>query len=321
MGFWEWNIQADTSTYSSNLEQLYGIAPNTYDGSYKSFLKLVHPEDQDSIQQAIQNCFATGNDYNVEFRILMSDGSIRWMEGKGQIFYDEMGKPLRMTGIDLDISERKQAETEIKESLREKEVLLQEIHHRVKNNLQVISSLLDLQSQRFTDQAALEVFQESQNRIKLMALVHETLYKYKDFVRLNFSEFVKTLTDYLFRAYQKEASDITLELNLDQVRLKLDKAIPCGLIISELISNSLKYAFLNQSQGKISLSLTYDDKNYLNLIVQDNGVGFPVNWESGKGKSLGLQLVNILTNQLEGTLELNHQVGTEFRISFLELDD
>lgn len=321
MGFWEWNIQTDTTSCSRNLEQLYGLAPNTYEGTSESFMKLVHPEDRDYIQRAVQDCFATGNDYNVEFRILLSDGSIRWIEGKGQVFYDEMGKPLRMTGIDLDISERKQAEAEIKESLREKEVLLQEIHHRVKNNLQVISSLLDLQSQRFTDKVALEVFQESQNRIKLMALIHETLYKYKDFVRINFSEFVKTLTDYLFRAYNKEESAIILELNLDEVRLKLDQAIPCGLIISELISNSLKYAFPNQNQGKISLSLTYDDHNYLKLVIQDNGVGFPVNWESGKGKSLGLQLVNVLINQLEGTLELNHQVGTEFRISFLELDD
>lgn len=321
MGFWEWNIPTDTTSCSGNLEELYGLAPNTYEGTYESFMKLVHQEDRDYIEQSVQDCLATGNDYNVEFRVLGADGSIRWMEGKGQIFYDEMGKPLRMTGIDLDISERKQAETEIKQSLREKEVLLQEIHHRVKNNLQVISSLLDLQSQRFTDKVALEVFQESQNRIKLMALVHETLYKYKDFVKINFSEFVTTLADYLFRAYKKEESDIILELNLDEVRLKLDKAIPCGLIISELISNSLKYAFPNQNKGKISLSLTYDAHNYLQLIVQDNGVGFPVNWESGRGKSLGLQLVNVLTNQLEGTLELNHQVGTEFIISFLELDD
>lgn len=321
MGFWEWNIQTENNLWSSNFEQVYGIAPNSYDGTYKSFLQLVHPEDVSHIEQAVQECFATGNDYHVEFRILLADGSIRWIEGKGQVFYDEMGEPLRMTGIDLDISERKQAETEIKESLREKEILLQEIHHRVKNNLQVISSLLDLQSQRFTDQSTLEVFQESQNRIKLMALVHETLYKYKDFVRINFSEFLKTLTDYLFRAYKKEESNITLHLNLDEVHLKLDKAIPCGLIISELISNSLKYAFPNQSEGIIYLSLAYDEQKYVKLIVQDNGVGFPVNWESAKGKSLGMQLVNVLINQLDGILEIDHQSGTEFRISFLELDD
>ena len=320
MGFWEWNIQTETSNCSSNLKQLYGLG-HTYDGNYQSFIKIVHPEDRDYLQKVIQECLITGNDYNVEFRIVLADGSIRWMESKGQIFYDEMGKPLRMTGIDLDISDRKQAETEIEESLREKEVLLQEIHHRVKNNLQVISSLLDLQSQRLTDQVALEVFQESQNRIKLMALVHETLYKYKDFIKLNFSEFVKTLTDYLFRAYQKEASEIILELKLEQVKLKLDKAIPCGLIISELVSNSLKYAFPNQIPGKISLSLNYDEHNYINLIIQDNGVGFPVDWESGKAKSLGMQLVNILTNQLEGTLEINHQIGSEFKIRFLDLDD
>ncbi|MGC1396579.1 MAG: histidine kinase dimerization/phosphoacceptor domain -containing protein, partial [Coleofasciculaceae cyanobacterium] len=311
----------ETTNCSSNLKQLCGLDDHTSEVSYQSFINLVHPEDRDYLQQVIQECLITGNDYNVEFRIVLSDGNIRWMEGKGQIFYDEIGKPLRMTGMGLDISERKQSEIEIKESLREKEVLLQEIHHRVKNNLQVISSLLDLQSQRFTDQVALEVFQESQNRIKLMSLVHETLYKYKDFVKLNFSEFVKTLTDYLFRAYQKEASEIILELKLEQVKLKLDKAIPCGLIISELVSNSLKYAFPEQMPGKISLSLNHDQHNYINLIIQDNGVGFPVDWESGKGKSLGMQLVNILTNQLEGTIEINHRMGSEFKIRFLELDD
>ena len=321
MGFWEWNIQTNSSVWSNNLEQLYGLAPNTYNGTSEGFLKLVHPEDQDLIQQAVENCFATGNDYNVEFRVVWADGSIRWIEGKGQVFYDEAGKPVHMTGIDMDISERKRAEREIKESLQEKEVLLQEIHHRVKNNLQVISSLLDLQSQRFTDQAALEIFQESQNRIKLMALVHETLYKYKDFVRINFSEYTKTLTDYLFRAYKGTLSDINLELNLEEVYLKLDKAIPCGLIISELISNSLKYAFPDQAKGTIYLSLSFDENNYFHLRVKDNGVGFPHNWESGKVKSLGLQLVKVLTNQLDGTLELDHQDGTEFRISFLEQDD
>ena len=321
MGFWEMNIQTGSSIWSNNLEQLYGVAPNTYGGTYESFLELVHPQDRDLIQQEVQICLATGNDYNVEFRVVWADGSIHWMEGKGQVFYDEMGKPVRMTGIDMDISERKQAETDIKESLREKEVLLQEIHHRVKNNLQVISSLLDLQSQRLTDKAALEIFQESQNRIKLMALVHETLYKYKDFVRINFSEYAKTLIDYLFRAYKGELNDINLSLNLEEVHLKLDKAIPCGLIISELISNSLKYAFPNQAKGTIYLSLAFDENNYFRLMVKDDGVGFPHNWESGEVKSLGLQLVKVLTNQLDGTLELDHKDGTEFRISFLELDD
>ncbi len=321
MSPWERNLQTETITFSSNLEQLYGFAPNTYDGTYETYLARIHPQDRDRIHQATQNAITMGKAHDLEFRIIWPDGSIRWIETKGQVIYNEMGSPVLLSGISLDISDRKQAETEIKESLREKEVLLQEIHHRVKNNLQVISSLLDLQSQRLKDTATLEMFQESQNRIKLMALVHETLYKSKDFAKINFSEYVQNLASYLFRAYTVETSNIALELNLDEVSLKLDKAIPCGLIISELVSNSLKYAFPSQTDGKICIITKSDKNNHFKIIVRDNGVGFPVDLNFRSLNSLGLQLVNVLIEQIEGSLEIDSSRGTEFTIRFSELSD
>lgn len=317
MGNWEWNLKTGKITWSNQTERLYGFAPNTYDGTDEAFLARVHPEDRDRFQQCRQNIFENrDNCKDIEFRIILPDGSIRWMESKRQVIYDKTGKPLKITGIDLDITERKQAETQIKASLREKEVLLQEIHHRVKNNLQVISSLLDLQSQRINDKTTLEMFQESQNRIKLMALVHETLYEYKDFAKINFPAYLKSLTSYLFRAYKVATNHITLELDFDEIYLNLDKAVPCGLIISELVSNSLKYAFPNQTQGIIRISVNCDEGGDIQLIVRDNGIGFPTNWNFSSINSLGLQLVNVLINQIEGTLELNNSQGVQFKISF-----
>ncbi len=319
MGLWDWNIQTGKVTWSNNLERMFGLAPNTYDGRLETFVAAIHPEDRDRINQTTQNSLETGHDGDSEFRVVWPDGSIRWMESKGQVFYDETGKPVRATGINLDVSDRKLAEIHLQESLREKEVLLQEIHHRVKNNLQVISSLLDLQSQHIEEQATLELFRQSCNRIRAMALVHDTLYKFKDFAKINFAEYIENLISYLFPAYGVNIENINLELELNEVSLKIDTAIPCGLIINELVSNALKYAFPNQAKGTIYIALHFDEENYYTLTIRDNGIGLPANWESKAVNSLGLKLVEILAKQLQGTLQINCRFGTEFILRFSEL--
>ena len=223
--------------------------------------------------------------------------------------------------VGIDITKRKQAEAQIQASLREKEVLLQEVHHRVKNNLQVISSLLDLQSQQIEEQATLEIFRESQNRVKSMALVHEKLYKSKDFARINFAEYTESLTSYLLRAYQLNRDNIALELNIDEVTLNIDTPIPCGLIVNELVSNSLKHAFPNNQSGTIRISMFADETQHFNLIVEDNGVGFPPDWNLKQSQSLGIQLVQVLTKQIKGKVELNNSLGSRFCVSFPVIKD
>jgi PAS domain S-box-containing protein len=319
MGFWDWNFQTGEITRSPHLERLFGWTPNSGEKTSEAFMAILHPDDRDRLLQAEQHCLETGEDYNIEFRVIWPDGSLHWIEAKGQTIHDEIGKPIRMTGIDVDITERKQTETKIKESLQEKEVLLQEIHHRVKNNLQVICSLLDLQSQHLEDQGIVEVFRESCNRVRSMALVHEQLYQSKNCARINCVEYIESLTSYLFRVYGVNADKITLELDLDEITLNINTAIPCGLIISELVSNALKYAFPNATEGTIKVALHSPGNHHFTLIVRDNGIGFSTPWDFKSVKSLGLQLVKVLTSQLEGTLELDHSVGTEFRIEFLEL--
>jgi two-component sensor histidine kinase len=201
-------------------------------------------------------------------------------------------------------------------SLREKDVLLKEIHHRVKNNLQVISSLLNLQSGAITEPAVLAMFTESQNRIKSMALIHEKLYQSKDLAKIDFAEYVRNLTNHLYRSYVVNANLISLKLNIENIHLNVDTAIPCGLMLNELVSNALKYAFPHGQKGEIGISLLRQNGEQLVLVVKDNGVGLPQDFDIKNSKSLGLKLVNILTKQLKGDLNYHGEGGTEFRLAF-----
>lgn len=211
---------------------------------------------------------------------------------------------------------RRQAEEQIKTSLQEKEVLLKEIHHRVKNNLQIISSLLNLQAEYLKDNQALEIFKKSQNRIELMALIHEKLYQSEDMAKINFAEYVRDLVTNLFSAYAINSDAIMLKLNIQDIFLDIDAAIPCGLIINELVVNSLKHAFPLGTIGEIGVDICSFDCNKIVVTVSDNGVGFIKEVDFKNTESLGLQLVNALTNQLQGNIKLDSSNGVEFKVIF-----
>jgi PAS domain S-box-containing protein len=214
-----------------------------------------------------------------------------------------------------EIKERVRIQKQINNSLQEKVILLREIHHRVKNNLQVISSLLNLQSSYIQDKKSLEIFRESQNRVRSMALIHEKLYRSKSLNKIEFNEYINLLARDLFSSYSVESRRVNLIVDLKGTFMEIDSGILCGLILNELISNSLKYAFPDGRKGEIYISINKEDNNY-NLIVRDNGVGFPDGLDFRKTDSLGLQLVTSLTEQLNGHVELNRNGCTEFRIMF-----
>jgi PAS domain S-box-containing protein len=217
-----------------------------------------------------------------------------------------------------DITDQKLAEQRLKDALAEKEVLLREIHHRVKNNLQVITSLLGLQADYIKDPHTLEVFQETQARMRSMALIHEELYQSVDLAHINYPEYIQKLTSNLFHAFSLNPN-IHLELNLADVYLGIETAIPCGLIINELVTNALKYAFPYDRSGVISLRLTCADTPFgicYTLIVADDGVGIPDSIDFKNTQSLGLQLVNILVSQIKGKIELDTTHGSRFVIEF-----
>lgn len=213
---------------------------------------------------------------------------------------------------------RKRAEEQITASLAEKEVLLKEIHHRVRNNLQVISSLLGLQGRYIKDEQAVEMFKESQNRVKSIALIHERLYQSKDLAKIDFTGYIRNLVTHLFHCYGASSEVIDLNITADSVFLGVDKAIPCGLLINELVSNSLKHAFPPGMEGEIRIDLRRDANKKITLIVSDTGVGIPKNVDFDTIPSLGLKLVKTLTNQLGGALEIANTGGTEVKISFAE---
>lgn len=220
------------------------------------------------------------------------------------------------TVILRDISERKVAEEKIRASLREKEVLLKEIHHRVKNNLQVVSSLLGLQSRVLPDPQMRKTFQESQNRIHSMALLHGRLYESENLSEIDCQEYVSHLTAHLFRTYGVSTSRVRLNLQLEQTRMNMDSAVPCGLILNELVSNCLKYAFPEGREGEIRIEMRNQAGRPTCLTVADNGVGLASEVSLGSTKSLGLRLVKILANQMGATLELNSCKGTEVKLVF-----
>jgi PAS domain S-box-containing protein len=215
-----------------------------------------------------------------------------------------------------DMTLRKESEAKLRQSLHEKELLLKEIHHRVKNNLMVISSLLNLQSKYIKDKAALEVFRESQHRARSMALIHTMLYQSTDLKCINFGDYIAKLTSELFRTYITR-DNIDLNLDVGEVLLDINTSIPLGLIVNELVSNSLKHAFPNGEKGEVTVRFHKVNDHYT-FQVADTGIGFPAELDYRKTNSLGMRLVNTLTDQLDGEIELDTTLGTTFTINFTE---
>jgi PAS domain S-box-containing protein len=218
-----------------------------------------------------------------------------------------------------DITERKQAEDRLQASLREKEVLLREVHHRVKNNMQVISSLLNLQSRHLHDPLIIEAFRDSQRRIRSMALIHERLYQSSDLSRIEFSQYLRNLATHLFHSYQVDADRVRLRMDAEPIYLNINTAIPCGLIVNELVSNSLKHGFPEGRSGEVAVELRRVPEDGYLLRVKDNGIGFPEGLDIRRTETLGMQVVTTLVSQIEASINLNREPGTEFTIHFQEV--
>ncbi|HIK28732.1 MAG: PAS domain S-box protein [Oscillatoriaceae bacterium SKW80] len=284
-------------------------------------LDFFMPEYQDVVREkAIPTLLEQGRwEQEINFRHFQTGKPIPVLWNAFVIKDKKTAQPINFATVTRDITERKQAEEQIKASLQEKEVLLTEIHHRVKNNLQVISSLLKLQSRYTQDKATLDMLRESQNRVKSMALIHEKLYQSPALAQIEFADYIQTLARNLLYSYSVDVNAVKLEIRVDNVYLNIDTAIPCGLLINELVSNALKHAFPGGRKGTIWIEFYQVADNQLLLIVKDNGIGFPEGLDFRNTGSLGLRLVDSLTNQLEGTVEMDTREGTEFRIKFSEL--
>lgn len=329
-------------TFIEESESITGYNKEDFLSGNVKWEQLIIPEDFPYVSKKTED-FVSGSKLTMEleYRIRRKDGDIRWVRVIIRKINENSNKKEKFQGWIYDITERKMIEETVK---KHEDARIKEIHHRIKNNLQVISSLLDLQAETFSSlrvcntSKVVEAFRESQNRVISMALIHEELYKSRDMVTLDFGAYLQKLTEDLINSYTVDHDKIKLNSELEQVYLGMDVAIPLGIIVNEIISNSLKHAFQPGQEGEISLHL-YENEHYdemyespaegfaagedekkklsrYTLVVADNGPGIPEEIDLENTDSLGLQLINVLINQIEGHLELKNENGAEFRISF-----
>ena len=282
------------------------------------WMQLVHPDDRPLARERWLHSVATGQPLDVEFRLRGHDGVYRWFKSRSAPLYGEDGQISKWFGTNTDIDSLRQAEAQASASLQEKETLLKEIHHRVKNNMQLISSLLQLQSDYITNPEALSVFREGQNRVRSMALIHEKLYRASSLAQIDFAEYVQSLVNMLMPTYAVRPDLVKVRVQAQVVELAVDTAIPLALILNELISNCLKHAFPGDRPGQLDIELSGCAETEVILSVRDDGVGLPAGFAWEQCPSLGLHLVKILTSQIEGRMEVQSEGGLEFRLKFRE---
>lgn len=298
---------SDMMGYSS--EQLYK----------KTFYELVLEEEVESSLRDWDDLLSGKiTNFSKEQTYIRKDGRLINANVTVSLVRDANNAPNYFVAVFEDVTERKENERKLQESLKEKEVLLKEVHHRVKNNMQVISSILNLQSSYIDDEKALAVLSESQDRIKSMSFVHESLYQSDTLSEVNFAEYIRNIARNLYHSYGRPQGGIELIFHLDSIFINLDTSIPCGLIINELVSNALKYAFKGRETGTLAIHLTRISDTVLQLMVEDNGIGLPENFNVDTAESLGLQLVTTLATQVGGILKVESSNGTRFTLDFKE---
>ncbi len=314
-GVWDWDIKANKTTYSSSYLEMLGYTVQDF-AQTGDWERKIHHEDRQMVLKALFDHVngVSLKPYRLEYRILCKDGSYRWIMARGKVMSrDETGTGTRMIGTHMDISDTRHAEELLRQSLHEKDILLSEIHHRVKNNMAVVSGLLNLQEDYFIDEHSKSLFLESQNRIKSMALIHEKLYESDNFSYIGFEPYIRDLIQTIEYSYNDIQKTICIETEVVNGFLDLKNAVPCALILNELLSNVYKHAFKNRSTGKVLIRFINSENDYL-MEVEDDGVGMDILSMRKKG-SLGYILVESLVKQLKGTLEMSSTPGQGSRSS------
>lgn len=331
-------LRASEARYRRLFESsLDGVYQNTFDGrtlSANPACSRMFGFDSENEYKStpIQNLYANPEDRKAFLQTMEQDGEVRHRElhlrrKDGSTFYAlvnartvrDDGGNIVFEGILTDISGQKANEEMLAAALAEKDVLLREIHHRVKNNMQIVSSLLSLQSRYLKHPDDMEIFKESQRRIRSMAYIHEKLYRSNNLARIEFGDYLKSLTQNLVAAQQKSPGRIDLRLDLEEVFLDIQTAIPCGLIVNELVMNSLKHGFPGDRSGEIRIGLRIAESGEIRLVVGDDGIGLPLGLDVLAVDSMGMQLVTLLIGQIEGRLEIDRTRGVEFLLTFKEL--
>lgn len=316
-----YDIEENRNIYcNQTIHQVLGYTPLEIEAMGDSLLNcVIHPDDLPKIQQHYASVRHKKFEdlFLFEYRMKDNHGKWKWFYSQETVFLRNPDGTVKQTiGAASDITQLKEVETRLQESLAEKEVLLREVHHRVKNNLSVVDSLLSMQARYISDVQALKSLSDSQRRIHTMSLIHEQLYHSQDLGKVDFCEYLQRLVVNLYSSSNFSADQIELKLDLSSILLNIDIAISLGLIVNELLTNAFKHAFPNDMKGLIEVILHQDDEGKLHLTIRDNGIGIPQNINIYSTASLGLRLVKILTQQLRANLDLSCSQGTSFHFIF-----
>ena len=313
---WETNLPSGAMWWDERMYQLYRVAPVEGADVQQIWRSHVHPDHLKRVERELKEAVRSGIMLSTEFPILWSDGQTRIIRANAVLSYDSDGRAVRMTGINWDITQSRQREEAIGAALREKDTLLRELYHRVKNNLQVISSMLNLQLRTLPEAAARTALQESADRVRAMALVHEKLYQSKNLSSIALNDYIDDLCRQLGNAAGADQRGISLNAVAEPVDVGLQLAIPLGLVLNELLANSLRHAFPDGRRGSITVRLEHQADGSLLLCVADDGVGMPPGMSPATTRSLGLKLVHALATQLDGKFQIQSGQGTTARLTF-----
>jgi len=299
---------------SPQIEALLGYTQEEWLRDPTLWYRRLHPDDRGVWIQEFARGIGEGGPFRAECRFRARDGRVVWVRGEARIISGQEGSPLFLQGVAFDITDARLARERDQAALKEKEVLLREIHHRVKNNLQITSSLLSLQAERIGDPAVREAFRESQNRIRALAMVHERLYRSDSLACIALQEYLHGLVAAILRSYQRPTGAVTWTVETDGARVGIEEALPCGLIVIELVSNAAKHAFPDGT-GEVHVRFGHDGPRKI-LSVEDDGQGIPESVDLAHPATLGLSLVHALASQLQGKAEILPGKGTRWQVSF-----
>jgi PAS domain S-box-containing protein len=302
---------------SPSCERITGHSADDFMNDPELMKRIVHPDDHTEFARHFEGVLKEDTPVRQsDFRIITRDGEERWIEHICQPVFASDGRWLGRRASNRDATERKRAEEKIKTALAEKEVLLKEVHHRVKNNLQIITTLLDLQSDTIQEEETRRYIMESQSRIRSISIAYEQLYRSKDINTIDFARYADELVNWLGVYFHLDQERVNIQLDMESLRLDMDRAIPCGLIVNELVSNAVKHAFPGEKRGEITVSCRGEGDGKLLLEIGDNGIGFPDGLDLRNAETLGLLIVNLLVRQLNGEMEIRNEGGALFVIRF-----
>jgi PAS domain S-box-containing protein len=281
---------------------------------------FVHPSSLSDSLDKFHRVLRGESIASMETTYVTKDGREVILEGSASCQFAN-GRPVSARAIFHEVTAKKHAEAELKAALKDKEVLLQEIHHRVKNNLQIVSSLLNLQANDYDDPTLRKAFAESQQRIRSMALIHEMLYESENLAEIDFGKYLRALVPTLMLGYSARSGGITHDIQADDIALRPQTAVPLALIVNELVTNSLSHAFSDGRSGRIAIECRRRDRGEIALMVRDNGLGLPQGFSMQNTRSLGLRLVGMMVNQLSAKLEARDEGGASFELVFTPMDE